>query len=98
MTSNIIAPGQIDSTEGMTRLTDMSSDGRHRAAESVPVQRLGLVRDIADATVFLFGDTGNYINGVCIDVDGGAWRVRGGAQWGGRPYPASVKPGSGSRL
>lgn len=90
MTSNIIAPGPIDDTEGLRRLSSPAS--REEAIRSVPVQRFGLIKDIADATVFLFGDTGNFVNGACIDVDGGAWRVQGGARSGGRPYPASVLP------
>ena len=90
MTSNIIAPGPIDDTEGLRRLSSPAL--REEAIRSVPVQRFGLIKDIADATIFLFSDTGNFVNGACIDVDGGAWRVQGGARSGGRPYPASVLP------
>jgi len=39
--------------------------------------RYGTVKEIADTTVFLFGDTGNYVNGENIVVDGGAWRTSG---------------------
>ncbi|KAK5048670.1 hypothetical protein LTR84_005761 [Exophiala bonariae] len=88
LTSNIIAPGPIGDTEGLRRLSDPTL--REDAIRSVPVQRLGLVKDIADATVFLFGDTGNFINGACLDVDGGSWRVRGGGQFGNRKYPESI--------
>jgi peroxisomal 2,4-dienoyl-CoA reductase len=38
---------------------------------------MGTVRDIADATVFLFSDAGTYINGQVIPVDGAAWRRQG---------------------
>lgn len=89
MTSNIIAPGPIDETEGIRRLSDPAL--RDEAIRSVPLQRFGLIKDIADATVFLFGDTGNFINGACLDVDGGAWRVKGGGQWGNRSYPDSIQ-------
>lgn len=37
---------------------------------------MGEIEDIANATVFLCADTGSFINGATIDVDGGAWRVR----------------------
>ncbi|KEF62404.1 uncharacterized protein A1O9_00376 [Exophiala aquamarina CBS 119918] len=89
MTSNIIAPGLIDGTEGLQRLSSPTS--REAAVRAVPLQRFGLVKDVADATAFLFGDTGNFVNGTCLDVDGGAWRVQ-GAQMGGRPYPDSLQP------
>ncbi len=95
LTSNIIAPGPIDETEGMRRLSDPKL--RKEVIESVPVQRLGLIKDIADATVFLLGDTGNFINGACLDVDGGAWRVRGGGQFGNRSYPQSIQPAESLR-
>ncbi|RQM05816.1 hypothetical protein DH86_00002132, partial [Scytalidium sp. 3C] len=71
MTSNIIAPGPIEGTEGFSRLAPL--DSREEAKRSIPVQRFGLVKEIADATVFLLGDTGNFINGACLDIDGGSW-------------------------
>ncbi|KAG7103931.1 Transcription initiation factor TFIID subunit 10 like protein [Verticillium longisporum] len=37
----------------------------------------GSVKEIADATVFLFGDTGNNINCHILVVYGGAWRLAG---------------------
>lgn len=93
MTSNIIAPGPIEGTEGFSRLAPL--DSREEAKRSIPVQRFGLVKEIADATVFLLGDTGNFINGACLDIDGGSWRVKGGGQFGGKAYPDSIKPHKG---
>ncbi|KAH0847270.1 hypothetical protein AYO21_07340 [Fonsecaea monophora] len=84
VTSNVIAPGLIDDTEGAKRLTDPAL--RDELVRSVPVQRLGNIKDIADATVFLFADTGSFVNGSTIDVDGGAWRIR--AAGAGPSYPA----------
>ncbi|OAP65117.1 hypothetical protein AYL99_01089 [Fonsecaea erecta] len=83
VTSNVIAPGLIDDTEGAKRLTDPAR--RDELIRSVPVQRLGLIKDISDATIFLFADTGNFVNGATIDVDGGAWRIR--ASGAGPDYP-----------
>ncbi|EXJ68557.1 uncharacterized protein A1O5_08351 [Cladophialophora psammophila CBS 110553] len=100
VTSNVIAPGLIDDTEGARRLTDPTL--RNDLIRSVPVQRLGLIKDISDATIFLFADTGSFVNGATIDVDGGAWRIR--AAGAGPNYPSlpsrahQVKLGRGSRL
>ena len=61
ITSNIIAPGAIGGTEGMERLArkeDLDRTVRHN-----PMQRMGTVKDIADATVFLCSDTGEHVNG-----------------------------------
>lgn len=74
----------------MARLS--AQDTREQAKRNIPLQRFGLIKEIADATVFLFGDTGNYINGATLDVDGGTWRVEGGGRFGGKPYPDSIEP------
>ena len=61
ITSNIIAPGPIAGTEGMERLArkeDVETSMRH-----VPVGRYGTTRDIADATVYLFGEAAGFVNG-----------------------------------
>ncbi|GJC86955.1 peroxisomal 2,4-dienoyl-CoA reductase SPS19 [Colletotrichum liriopes] len=77
VTSNVIAPGPIKDTEGMQRLASSQQD-QSKADALVPQGRWGIVRDIADSTVYLFSDAGNFVNGQAIPVDGGAWR-RGGA-------------------
>ena len=61
ITSNVIAPGPIENTEGMERL----SQAEHRAAsrKAVPIGRWGNVKDIADATVYLFSDAANFVTG-----------------------------------
>jgi peroxisomal 2,4-dienoyl-CoA reductase len=85
MTSNVIAPGAIGGTEGMDRL--MRSDDKAEAIRNIPMQRLGSVKDIADATVYLFGETGRYVNGAYIDVDGAAWRIKGSNPGSALKYP-----------
>ena len=40
-------------------------------ARSIPLGRLGTVREIADATVYLFGASVNYVIGAVLVVDGG---------------------------
>ncbi|KIW64001.1 hypothetical protein PV04_08961 [Phialophora macrospora] len=89
ITSNIIAPGPIDNTEGMSRL--LRPEAREEAIRNVPLQRFGLIKDVADATVFLFADTGNFLNGAYLDVDGGSWRVKSGASSAGTKYPDMYK-------
>ena len=49
--SNAIAPGPIDGTEGMLRLSRSSKD---ETIKNVPLQRMGTTQDIADGTVYLF--------------------------------------------
>ena len=61
VTSNVIAPGPIAGTEGMERLA--RKDGSEQVKKRVPLGRYGTVKEIADATVYLFSDTGNFVSG-----------------------------------
>lgn len=72
LTSNVIAPGPIANTEGMSRLSSASDDD---VGKKVPGGRIGRVRDISDATVYLFSDAGSYVNGHVLVVDGASWRM-----------------------
>ncbi|PFH56853.1 hypothetical protein XA68_15848 [Ophiocordyceps unilateralis] len=76
--SNVVAPGAIADTEGAARLLGSDEAACRAYAASIPLGRLGTVRDVADVTVFLFSEAGSYINGQTIPVDGGAWRRQGG--------------------
>ncbi|RYF36697.1 MAG: SDR family oxidoreductase [Cytophagaceae bacterium] len=61
ITSNVIAPGPIADTEGIDRLS--KKENRERSYKAVPAGRYGTVKEIADATIYLFSDSGNYVNG-----------------------------------
>jgi peroxisomal 2,4-dienoyl-CoA reductase len=61
ITSNVIAPGPINCTEGLERLVTDPDNPTH--TKGVPVGRFGTVRDLADAIVYLFSDAGSYVNG-----------------------------------
>ena len=82
--SNVIAPGAIEKTEGMLRLASSQTSEDDKKG-SVPIGRWGTTRDIADATVYLFSDAGNFVNGETLVVDGGAWHTAGFS--GGFEYP-----------
>ncbi|CAP98791.1 hypothetical protein E8E15_008811 [Penicillium rubens] len=86
LTSNIIAPGPIAQTEGLERL--LPADALEAYTKAQPLGRFGHVRDIADATVYLFSDTGSYVSGQTLVVDGANWRMSaGGASGGSLSYP-----------
>jgi 2,4-dienoyl-CoA reductase [(3E)-enoyl-CoA-producing], peroxisomal len=68
---NGIAPGPIDGTEGVRRLTSEAS--REHAVRTCPLGRLGTTDDIAAAALFLCSDAASYVNGVTLVVDGGLW-------------------------
>lgn len=60
----------------MERLTSSEVDLK-TSGKAIPVGRWGTIRDIADSTVYLFSDAGNYVNGEVLVVDGGSWRASG---------------------
>jgi len=74
ITSNIITPGPIANTEGMDRLGNREAEAAGEAFKKVPLQRYGTVKEIADGTVYIFSDAGNFVNGEVLVIDGGAWR------------------------
>jgi peroxisomal 2,4-dienoyl-CoA reductase len=91
VTSNVITPGPIAGTEGMERLAAKSARSGE-IGRGIPLNRYGTVKEIADATVYLFSDTGNYVNGEVLVVDGGAWRT---SKFGaGFEYPDFILSGN----
>jgi 2,4-dienoyl-CoA reductase [(3E)-enoyl-CoA-producing], peroxisomal len=68
---NGIAPGPIADTEGMKRLLPAGLE--EKLLRGIPLKRMGRIRDIENAALFLASDAANYINGVTLVVDGGQW-------------------------
>ena len=67
ITCNAIAPGFIK-----TEMTDVLDENTREAlTEQIPLGRLGDVKDVARAAVFLAGEDSTYITGQVINVDGG---------------------------
>ena len=61
VTSNVIAPGPIGNTEGMQRLSKLENP--QAALKNVPIGRWGTVKEVADATIYLFSDAANFVTG-----------------------------------
>lgn len=100
VTSNVVAPGGVSDTEGLARLGSGAEASRSSYLKGIPLGRLATVRDVADATVFLFSDAGSYINGQVIAVDGAAWRRQGAISVGidkGMEYPDYLLKGEMSK-
>jgi 2,4-dienoyl-CoA reductase [(3E)-enoyl-CoA-producing], peroxisomal len=85
ITANVVSPGPIADTEGVDRLAGKPKES-DRPGSYIPLGRWGSVKEIADATVWLFSDAANYVTGQITVVDGGAWRTQSGAG-GAFAYP-----------
>lgn len=69
ITVNSVAPGFIDTD--MTR--ELSEEQRKSLIENIPLNKLGRPEDIANTVVFLASDSGDYITGETIHVNGGMY-------------------------
>jgi 3-oxoacyl-[acyl-carrier protein] reductase len=67
ITVNAVLPGNI-ATEG---LSDLGPDYERSMSASIPMRRLGTVRDIANAALFFATDEAAYITGQSLIIDGG---------------------------
>lgn len=68
---NGLAPGPVDGTEGVRRLTSDAS--RARINEQCPLGRLATIDEVASAALFLTSDASAFITGVVLVIDGGLW-------------------------
>jgi peroxisomal 2,4-dienoyl-CoA reductase len=68
---NGLAPGPVDGTEGVRRLTTDRS--RRLIAEQCPLGRMATIDEVADAALFLCSDASAFITGVTLVIDGGLW-------------------------
>jgi peroxisomal 2,4-dienoyl-CoA reductase len=68
---NGLAPGPVEGTEGVRRLTTPAS--RRMIEEQCPLGRMASIEEVADAAVFLCSDAASIITGVTLVADGGLW-------------------------
>jgi NAD(P)-dependent dehydrogenase (short-subunit alcohol dehydrogenase family) len=70
--SNIIHPGMIDTPLQAPYLDEQSKSS---IGESLPIRRLGVARDIANAALFLASDESSFMTGAEMVVDGGFYAM-----------------------
>jgi peroxisomal 2,4-dienoyl-CoA reductase len=68
---NGLAPGPVDGTEGVRRLTTDAT--RQRIDQLCPLGRMATIDEVATAAVFLCSDAASFITGVTLVIDGGLW-------------------------
>ncbi|MBE9562514.1 MAG: 3-oxoacyl-ACP reductase FabG [Proteobacteria bacterium] len=69
ITVNTIAPGFIDTD--MT--SNLSEQQKETLLQQIPLNRVGIAEDVANATVFLASEAASYITGETLHVNGGMY-------------------------
>ena len=68
---NGIAPGYIRTAQALSEEHSLGPAGLERAADFIPMGRVGEPEDIADVILFLASDAARYLTGQTVVVDGG---------------------------
>ena len=68
---NCIAPGYIRTAQALSEQHSLGPEGLEKAAEFIPMGRVGEPEDIADVILFLASDAARYLTGQVVVVDGG---------------------------
>jgi peroxisomal 2,4-dienoyl-CoA reductase len=68
---NGLAPGPVEGTEGVARLTTPAS--QKLIAAHCPLGRMATIDEVASAALFLCSDASAFITGVTLVIDGGLW-------------------------
>ena len=68
---NCIAPGYIRTAQALSEEHSLGPEGLEKAAEFIPMGRIGEPEDIADVILFLASDAARYLTGQIVVVDGG---------------------------
>ena len=66
--ANAIAPGMVDTDLLVGKIDEV---GKRRVADGIPLGRLAVPADIANACLFLASDQSAYITGAVLDASGG---------------------------
>lgn len=74
--ANYVSPGPIEGTEGVDRLI-IAQGKSQEVLDRIPLGTFGEGKDIANAIVFLVSESGKYVSGAELVVDGGSQWSRG---------------------
>ena len=68
---NGVAPGYIRTAQALSEKHSLGPEGLEKAAEFIPMGRVGEPEDIADVIKFLASEQARYMTGQVVTVDGG---------------------------
>ena len=68
---NGVAPGYVRTAQALSEEHSLGPAGLEKAADLIPMGRVGEADDIADVIHFLASDAARYMTGQVVTVDGG---------------------------
>jgi 3-oxoacyl-[acyl-carrier protein] reductase len=68
---NGVAPGYIRTAQALSEEHSLGPEGLEKAADFIPMGRVGEPEDIADVILFLASEAARYVTGQVLVVDGG---------------------------
>jgi 3-oxoacyl-[acyl-carrier protein] reductase len=75
ITANAVAPSIVLTERVAKRWEARSEEDRRQVLAGIPLGRLAQPEEIASVIAFLVSDDASYVNGVCIDINGGSYMV-----------------------
>ncbi len=70
---NAVAPSIVLTARVQAKWQARPAEEQHRILERIPLRRLAQPEEVATVIAFLASDDASYVNGVCIDVNGGSY-------------------------
>ena len=67
---NAVSPGFIE-TDMFSHILQRQGKSKQDIIDTIPLNRIGMASDVADAVGFLLGDKSTYITGEILNVNGG---------------------------
>jgi len=69
---NVVAPGWVDTEMNDAVFSGEENEHKQAAIEAIPLKRLALAEDVANAIVFLGSDWARHITGEVLNINGGS--------------------------
>lgn len=70
---NAVAPSIVLTARVQAKWAARSEEEQRRILERIPLRRLAQPEEVATVIAFLASDDASYVNGVCIDINGGSY-------------------------
>lgn len=72
---NSVAPSIVLTARVKAKWEARSAEEQERVLAGIPLRRLAQPNEVATVIAFLASDDASYVNGVCIDINGGSYMV-----------------------